>query len=336
MRSGLIFCTVIFLFISEKIKSQGEVCLSSDSVFCIPGVLGKASTKVFEIEYENTFGHNITSLSRINDLQSGSGEISYSKRLAIKAKLPIYLKDHLKIALGLHYKYEDFHFSDPENTLGFYQSLDGRNLKNIGATLYIIKSFRGNTFFMTRISASFNGDYKLSEFADSRYLKMAISPMIGWKLNARTSLGFGLSYGYNFGKVSLLPFAVFNKTFNDKWGIESIIPVKFRVRYNHNDKTVLSVGAEYRGASYSIGLDHPALENYDHLQLRKSDILVNIQLDRQLGKYLWCNFSIGVRNNLGFNLTDGNVRNPQTLVSSLPQRSIYFKTSIYLSPPKKR
>jgi hypothetical protein len=69
----------------------------------------------------------------------------------------------------------------------------------------------------------------------------------GWKTSEKNMIGAGLARTYRAGQLMHLPVLFWNKTFNDKWGMELLLPARGFVRYNFSTTSMLQAGFELEG-----------------------------------------------------------------------------------------
>ena len=182
--SHIRICILLSLF-SLPCIAQETILECTDSTFCIPSVAWMPRSKGIDINRETVYNYNIRSKPVGNYSESGSGEVSSNSRTEIKIKIPILLRENIKLAIGFKYFKEDYEFDDlDENSFPFYRSLDDKPLRSIGGTVYVVKPFKGNKFFLARVGVTLNGDYtRDDEFPTSDFMRFSLAPMIGWKKN---------------------------------------------------------------------------------------------------------------------------------------------------------
>jgi len=251
-------------------------------------------------------------------------------------RVPLILKPNLKLALGINYFKEDYRFEDIQNSnYSFYSSLENKPLRNLGAALYVIKPFLGNKYFLARVSANLNGDYTLDELPKSDFLKVSIAPLLGWKKNPYTSYAVGIVYTNNFGRHSIYPIVSYNHSFNSRWGFESLLPAKAKLRFSQSDKTFWAFTSELNGASYNIRLDESPLSENETLHLRKSEVRFLFSLEREIHDWLWFGLEAGLRTNFEFSLRESGKRNATVLIDNTLNNAMIFSASIFVVPPRK-
>jgi hypothetical protein len=293
-------------------------------------------SKGIDINHEVVYSYSIKSSPSGSYTESGRGEVQSNSRTEIKIRLPVMLKPGFKMAVGFKYFQEDYEFDDlDENSFPFYRSLDDKPLRSVGGTVYIVKPFLGNKFFLARVGVTLNGDYtRDDEFATSEFLRFSVAPMIGWKKDPYTSFAIGLSLGRDFGRYSVFPVFSYNQSFSRKWGFESFLPVKAKLRFTPNEKNLFYLKAEGKGANYNIRLDDPNLEADRLYILQKLEIRYLLAYEREIHDWLWFGVEAGLRSNFRFNLND-SPRNNSTIIENDFNDALLLKAGIFVVPPRK-
>ncbi len=329
---------ILGLFISlfyTSVSAQDNLLTCPDSTFCVPSVDGMPRSKGIIIEYERVVDYGIkakSSNSAIGDVEDGG--IRANRQIQFVCRLPIYNKEHLKIAAGFRYFTEEFRFDNTEYPL--FQSLEDRPLKSIGLSAYIVKSFRGNKFFLVKLGADLNGDYNQDIAPNSKFLRYSVVPLFGWKKNDQIAYGAGIAYSYVFGSPRVLPVVAYNNTFNRKWGLEMLLPASIRLRHNMSEKDIFYFTTKINGASYRISLENEAaFSEYDILDLKKSEIRVFGTYEREIYDFVWFGVNAGLRKNLSFDLTNSLTGGGETIIEGDVRRAFFFNISLFLVPPRK-
>lgn len=330
--SSLLFSVGVFAQETEK-----------EAEYCDPRVNGMPRPTGVSLSYERVMDYRIYSHSNVDYLQNGEGAVNYNRRIKFKFKVPVVNKDRFKLTYGFHYSHEEFRFEDPENLdYSLYQSLEDKSLKSLGSNFYFLFPRKNNTFFAVQVNLNLNGDYYRGDVALSKFLKVSAGPIWGKKFNDNLMVGFGFAYSYTFGDPSISPLLAYYHTFNDKWGIEALLPLEARIRYTMNEGSILYMGAETRGASYNVRLDDPALADMSTLELRHSEIKMFFSLEKEIHDFLWVSLQGGYRYNLNFNLAESNRNRNATnffnrdyIVESNLEDAFYFNVSLNIKPPKK-
>jgi hypothetical protein len=311
--------------------------------YCNPRVNGIPPPTGISLSYERVMDYRIQTTSNVDYLEDGEGEVNYNRRIKFKLKVPIINKDRFKLTYGFHYSHEEFRFEKPEELkYSLYKSLENKPLKSLGNNLYFMFPQKNNTFYAFQVNFHLNGDYYRSDMNLTDFLKISAGPIWGKKPNDNVMYGFGFAYSYTFGDPSITPLIAYYQTFNDHWGIEAMLPLEAKLRYNMNKKSIWYLGAEARGASYNIGLDDPALQHKRSVELRHSEIKFKFSLEQEIYDFLWLSLQAGYRYNLNFNLAESNHNRSATnffereyIAESQLEDAFFFNVSLNIKPPKK-
>jgi len=332
------FLWILIGFISlctSKVFAQCNLLTCPDSTFCVPSVDGMPRSKGIIFEYERVVDYGIKANSSNPDIgEVNDGGIKVNRQIQFVCRLPIYNKDHLKVALGVRYFTEEFRFDATDYPL--FQSLEDRPLKSIGLSSYIVKSFRGNKFFLLKLGANLNGDYGKDIAPKADFLRYSVVPLYGWKKNNHIAYGVGLAYSYVFGSPSFIPVFAYNNTFNRQWGLEMLLPGSIRLRHNRTEKDIFYLTTKINGASYRISLDNePAFDQYNILDLKKSEIRLFLTYEREIHDFLWFGINSGIRKNISFYLNDSLSGGGERLIEGNVRRAFFLNVSIFIVPPRK-
>ena len=322
---------VAFSAIILSTHAQEPIVNCTDSVFCVPGVVGLPRSKGIVIRREIVRDYAIRSES---DDENASAEIRRNRRWEFKLRAPLMLKDNFKMALGLKYYVEEFNFENPDNLdYTFYKNLENRSLRSIQGQLFMIKPTKTNRYYILRVSGGLNGDYQSDSFGKGEFFKFSISPLVGWKKNDYVSYAFGVAFSYGFGRRSIYPIIAYNKSFNTQWGIESVLPAQIKLRYSTlNQKNFYYATTELHGANYSIRFDEA---DNDLLYLNKAEVRFLLSWEREIHDWLWFSIEGGLRSNISFDLTNSTALNSEVLVNNDLKSAFVYGFSIFVVPPRK-
>ena len=324
-------CSCFLGLLILESKAQYKVTDARDTTFCVPSVEGLSRPKGFLIREEILTNHGISSRSFV-DNTGESGEIRATRRREIKLKAPLVNKDNFKMAIGFKYRVEDIFFDDIEQqSFDFYHHLEDKNLKSLGTSIYIIKPWRGQRYFLLRASASLNGDYDKTNKPNADYFKYSIAPLIGWKKSDNLSYAMGIGYSQNFGRISVFPLFSYNQTFNDHFGVESMLPLNASFRYSTLDKkNYIYLRSKIEGATYNIDFPND-VAGY----LNNTEIKYQISYEREIDDFIWVGVETGLRTNLNFSLSETPVRRISTIIDNNLNMAFFFGFSVFIVPPRK-
>ncbi len=239
------------------------------------------------------------------------------------------------MAMGFNYFLEEYGFEDLANAnYPFYNSIEDKNLRSLGASLFFVKPTRSDVYFLLRTRLSLNGDFRRSTLPTEDYLKFSIAPLIGWKRTPTLSHAVGFAYGYDFGRPTFYPVIVYNRTFSPYWGIEMLLPAYMKVRHNRNERTIFYGEVGLNGASYNVLLSDTQFAQNTTVHLHKSEIRFLLTLEKEIYDFLWFGASVGYRANMQFSLNDGNNRDADILIENRLRGALIYNFSIFLVPPR--
>lgn len=299
-------------------------------------VIGEQMPKGAELNFFHINEFKITSESKKEGLNDAESEVGRFRRYEFKFKVPAVLKARTKLIVGLSYVKEEYEFKNEDNlTYPLYRNLEEKPLRSVGLDLYFGRSISKNRFILGKFGMDLNGDFTDAGLPFSRFFKYSLAGLIGWKRNPRTSYGVGLYLSYTFGRPRVYPGFMWNKTFNEKWGVEALLPAKMMIRYNFSEKSILLGGFDLNGQSYHLIVDNPPLSDIKTLELRRSDILLKLTYEREIYDFLWFSAGVGYRINHNFYLSENNDFSNAAILDNTIQNKPYLNLSLFLVPPEK-
>jgi hypothetical protein len=332
MRCLLIFstlCLASFLFGQDYPPANSHP-------FARPGVANSSPGKGFYIEYERHPNYEIqTDFNQENG--KTSTDVENKEHFEAKLKIPIIPKGKVLMLADIYHSFDRINFTNisPEDNY-FFGTIDNEKLKRTRFTLYTIVSLGTKHYLGFRGEASFNGDYSGIVNFDEQYSVYRGAAALGFKTeDGLQEIAPGIFYSRGFTRNVLLPFVLFNKTFNDTWGIESILPLKFAIRHNFSEKSLLMLGAEYWSASYAIDIQAPGATSPSDYYFKNSAALLGLEWNQNfLTNWTWLSLRAGYAYNFDSKFVEFN--NLDNEVAAFPSRSVYFSAGFFLSPPDKK
>lgn len=312
--------------------------------YAVPSVVGMGPSKGVVAHLEGLANFNIKSDLRDREPNDKTeNTVVKNRRAFIKAYAPLLNRPRVKVILGINYDREEFQFENPDRSV-FYRDLEDKGLKTIGAQLAVIRPVDEVHWYLARVKGELNGDYTSSELSVTDYLKMSGEFIYGWKRSPYLAWGIGAQLGYTFGRQSLYPVILYNRTFNPRWGVESLFPARVTLRRNVNSKTLLFGGYTVDGLNYNIKLREP-LGELRTLIIRQTEAKFRLRAEREIYDFLWFGLEGGYRYNYSFNAfdEDSNRRNlfgiggssrDKTVVNSLGGAP-YVSVELFLVPPRR-
>ncbi len=332
MRATLSLC--LFLSFCTVLCAQDLLLTPIGETFCRPGVINKAPGKGFVLDYGinpniNLRSENATSISEPT-------KVGVIHRYSFKIKAPILNKEKIKMLVGWNYYGEKYSFDQigDINTL-LFNTIDDKQLKSSRLSLYMIRPINHKYYFALKGVVSSNGDYDGGINFDKRYSRFDVATIFGVKKRSNVEWGVGLLFRKNFnGSFPIVPFGIYNHTFNSKWGVEMTIPTSFMGRYNFNEKNIILFGPQFDSRSYSIDVRNSNTNQLDPFIMRRSELRFSVRYDYNIKSWLWMEMTTGYVRNFTTRFEDlENGLDPE-IVRVDPSNGPYFKFGIFLSPPK--
>ncbi|MBC7923058.1 MAG: hypothetical protein H7Z75_18420 [Ferruginibacter sp.] len=282
--------------------------------YALPTVEGMQRGRAVSLEYE-TFGRYSIVCPSDSSLGVTNGqEVSQNHRLDFKVKIPLLNRPSLKMVASLKFSNEEYRFGSSGTANEFYQKINDQNLSSYALSVHAIKSFDAVHYLVLSPSVESSGRYTNVTQPRSRFFRYTGSALFGWKRTPNLTYGLGFSYSYSPGIVSIAPVATYYRTFNPHWGLEVAIPAKVRVRYNASPRTLLYAGLEGKSQHYYLRLEESKLAQFDVLALRKTEVRLKFELERQLHDWIWLSVNAGLRQNINFRLSDPRQSQRQALI----------------------
>ena len=326
------------LMIAEGLMAQGLRLPEEDNtelakdqcIFCKPGVIRKSKSKGVEIAWTPSLSRKVVP----NDAYTVSNSrLNRLDEFKFKFKIPLANAESFKALVGFEHGWDTFRFDEIGNSrTDFFLQLDGQKLKYNKFSAYFTKSFDHKYYAIVRLRASYHGDYEDFVNIERRYSNYSAMGLFGVKPREELEYGFGISYSNGFGRVRILPFAVYNRTFNEKWGIETLLPVQIFGRYNASPETILLFGAEFTSRRYSIDMYDAIKELNNELQIRNAGINVVGSLERKLFSWIWLNAKAGYH--IPFSTQIEDVASPAQSFTFRQGTFPFFKLGIFVTPDK--
>ncbi len=326
--------TLTFFFTTVLLFAQGEMnnlALETNPFLCKPGVINKSPGKGLLIDYT----YNPEFEMRPTDAENAS-EVRANQRFTSKLKIPIINCQRTKFLIGFKYALERYSFEEiePEN-YPLFKRLNETNLKDAEMAAYLIVPINHKYYTSFRVSSSFRGDYSGFVNTSNKYGTYRAAGIFGVKKSDNIEYGIGIYYSKNIRRTRVYPFGFLNWTFNDKWGLESAIPISTKLRRNFKNGNMMLMGVDYSTQSYAVNVEDVSasiLPNPSLYHYRRASIEFSLSYLKQFTGWTWMQYKIGYAVNVNSEARDL----PERMTYDLrPTGSIVGTVSFFLSPPKK-
>lgn len=184
------------------------------------------------------------------------GRVKYEQRVTVKYRIPVLLLDKWKVFLGHTFDRTRFFLDDSFDGRSLVSEIDGLNLKGSRFSAFGIYQPNTTHSYTVAFTYSLNGNYeKFVDFSE-QYSVFRFIGAYRKQIDRNNNWGVGVYYKNGFRNNTLLPFGLWNKTFNKKWGFEAVLVTEFHMRYNYNDDNIFLMGYEYDSQDYAVEIDY--------------------------------------------------------------------------------
>ena len=303
--------------------------------FCTPGVLNRSQSKGVELRQELQAGFRLTSERDAAD--APEREVSLLEQTTFKFKIPIINSLSLKFLLGYEWDTEKFRFdevglasSDP-----IWRHINERRLKTNKISLYATKRWNDRYYSSVRLRISLNGDYDgLIDF-DQPYRTYSAIFAMGKKVTDYLEWAAGLTISSNQVRTIPVPFFAYNRTWNERWGLETALPGQAFVRRNIGRDNALMLGAEYHSKFYALNWtdDGPVpTPGFEPTFLRYNGFRAVLHYEHRLSKWFWAYMQSGVY--LPWQTRFNPIDDVDTEIELDAGTRPVLRVGLFLAPPK--
>ncbi len=295
---------------------------------CTPGVINKSPGKGLLIEYKLTSGGNFTP----DEVPTGIGpsKVNSLSRLRLRLKVPVIIKPKTKLLIGVDHFLEQYQLNFIQPVFSQQLNLiDGTTLKSSRLTAYLLQSISETNYLGIQARVAYNGAYNGVVDTDAFYRQIRFSAIWGVKKRDDLEWGIGVIYSDNFTRKIALPFFLYNRTYNERWGLEAAFPVSILMRYNFNPRNLLLFGPEFSSAAYALRGENPSL-NEDYY-FRHTELNFGAKFERQIRPWIWANIHAGLQ--INFDSEYLMVTNLDDIFEPDLITGAFLKIGLFLSPP---
>ncbi len=319
---------------SSRLEQVQEVSVSGVAIkpqFCVPGVAHKSRSRGLEIVYTASSGGDLQVSSEEQSNQVS--QVRSFEQFGLKIYIPVILKPAFKMLVGYAYQPDRFRYGNLSSELQpLVSHFQNQVLKSNAYSIAAVKSLNARNYIGIRAKVSFNGDYNGWMNFDTRYRTMNVIGLFGIKKNEDFEWGVGAYYSQNMRRMLLLPFAMMQKNFNDKWGIEIAPPAYVYGRYNLNKNSLLLFGGEYTSRIYAFDTQKLNAQSLPaEYTMNHAEINAMVSLEQQIVPWVWFSVKGGYQISLGSRFETREIPNANIHVN--PPDAPFFQMAIFLSPP---
>lgn len=296
-------------------------------------VLNQTPNRIVSIGYEYHGGFAMPDvplggmLPAIQDFQ-----VRRVSGLRVQVNIPVVSTNKIIWQMGANYMRSGYAIaSAPTST--FTEKLNRYGMHTAGINTTIFKPLNEKHFMIFQASADVNGVFESLSDVNSRAVTVSGTAIYGWKKSEKNMIGTGLARTYRAGQIIYVPVLFWNKTFNDRWGMELLLPARGHIRHNFSTFSILQLGFELEGNQY--WMRSPFLIPDREVFIQRGEVKPRIQWDKRLTGFFWLSMQAGWRYNWRFDVMNeyDARKNNQLLFSSALGNPFYFNMSLnFVSP----
>lgn len=212
--------------------------------------------------------------------------------LRAQVNIPVVSTNKVIWQMGANYWQSAYQFK-ALTTNSFINELESNGMHTAGLNTTIFKPLNEKNFLIFQASADVNGVFENLKELNSRAITYSGAAIYGWKKSEKNMFGIGVSRTYRAGQAIVVPILLWNKTFNDAWGMELLLPARGHLRYNFSTSNMLQLGYELEGNQYWMRTPSPNGEVF----IQRGELKPRIMWDKRLFGFVWLNVQTGLRYN---------------------------------------
>lgn len=212
--------------------------------------------------------------------------------LRAQVNIPVVSTNKVIWQMGANYWQSAYRFEET-NSNPFIAKLNSKGMHTAGLNTTIFKPLNEKNFLILQASADVNGVFENLKEVNSRAITYSGAAIYGWKKSEKNMFGVGVSRTYRAGQAIAVPIILWNKTFNDDWGMELLLPARGHLRYNFSTSNILQLGYELEGNQYWMRTPSPNGEVF----IQRGELKPRIMWDKRLFGFFWLSMQTGLRYN---------------------------------------
>lgn len=329
--------------VEENFDEYGEYG-DDESVkrYCTQKVLFLSPTKLISIGYElqlpQTIGTTFLPWPGGTTASTENSATFLSHGLRLGANFPVISRNSIIVNLGLNYYESRMQFENAGSlNNAMHRALEERGLRTTGLMATVFKPLNEKNFIIVAANADLNGNYNFTDLQPLNTTRYSILGIYGWKKSDKLMWGLGWARTYRLGEVNnTVPLLMYNRTFNDQWGIEALLPARMNVRRNFSPTSLLLFGYELEGNSYHIRTraTDPFSQHINGSEIRRSELKARLTYEKQISGFIWLSAQAGVRINANFNVSAAeNSPRREYIVENTLTNPLFFAFSVNLVSP---
>jgi len=299
--------------------------------FCTQKVLNQTPQRIISLGFEQYGAFEMPGVSFLTRQAPAQININQVNAIRAQVNVPVISTNKLIWQMGVNYWSSKFNVANP-NVNEFATALSNNALLTAGLNTTVFKPLNEKNFLIFQASADVNGLFENVNDIQNKAMTASGTIIYGWKTSEKNMIGAGLARTYRAGRLLHVPVLFWNKTFNDKWGMELLLPARGFVRYNFSTTSMLQAGFELEGNQFLVRLPQTLSIN---TYIQRGEVKPRIMWDKKLTGFLWLNAQAGLRYNYRFDVVNryDAMEESQRFFSSNLGNPLFFNISLnFVSP----
>lgn len=301
--------------------------------YCTQKVLNQSPQRIVSLgfEYHGRFAMPDVPVGPMLPAQQNF-QVSHLSALRAQVNIPVVSTNKIIWQLGANYWGSRYAVENPQ-TNAFALKLGNRFMTSAGLNTTLFKPLDEKHFLIFQASADMNGIFEDFEDINGKTFTFSATAIYGWKTSEKNMIGTGIARTYRAGQIIYVPVLLWNRTFNDRWGLELLLPARGHLRYNFSTSNMLQFGYELEGNQFYSPL---AASPNGEVFIQRGELKPRIMWDKKIAGFIWFNLQAGLRYNWRFdvmNAYDARKDDSQRYFSSKLGNPLYFNVSLnFVSP----
>ncbi len=300
--------------------------------YCTQKVLNQSPQKIISIGFERNNSFLMPGVPLGGMLQAYKDEnVQQVSALKAQINIPVISNNKIIWQMGANYWSSNFNFEKPASSQ-FASYLNNHTMTSAGLNTTIFKPLNEKNFLIIQASADINGLFH--DFSDINKDALTLSGTViyGWKKSEKNMIGTGIARTYRAGQLIHVPVLFWNKTFNDKWGMELLLPARGFMRYNFSTFNMLQAGFELEGNQFWMPLSNT---KNGEVFIQRGEFKPKVMWDKKVSGFVWFHAELGMRYNWRFEVMNeyNGKKEAQRYFESRLGNPLYFNIGFnFVSP----
>ncbi len=301
---------------------------SDAKVYCTSKLINLTPTRMVSLGYEHNLGFTNT--------ETGASTSSFplNGMGGLRASAQVLALSTNKIILSIGANYWGSKASPGTTASGsaINTQLFNNRLDLFGLNASLFKPLDKKHFIIAQLNSDLaNIGMSNNLSLNSKGLTVYGSALYGWKKDDYKMAAIGIARTYRLGRPLFVPIFLYNKTFNNHWGVEMLLPARAHVRYNFNTTNILLAGFELEGQQYYM--QAPTASTTTNW-MQRGEIKPRLDWQKKLFGFVWLGTQVGYRIGYRLNAVDKyNGKEANEILVNNWGGSPYFNVSLsFVSP----